>query len=418
MTPIDAIETKGFEFNLSDIKEQVALLNKKFDSKVQPVDGTYGTTVKVKDNGIVERTTKLGDHHYRREYYNSDGVLYKAREATPGKSTTIDYDDLGKAYLRTDTIHGKNVPESITRSLIPDTTVTKGNFTAQTDSAGRLVSAKLNDVKINNAERPNTTRFKDGDVRYLPNDDVGHMMGHNLGGPTGPENLLPQNQNVNRSAFRKVESEVKSLVESGKTVEYEMKINYEGSNTRPSSFEPKITVDGTEYTDLPSDLKKIYNDVDVTPAQKVVTNIKETYGSAHETGIKSGLVAAGITLAVSTVDNVSSFIDGEITAEEMVVDIVTETAAAGAIEYGSEIISTAVSHAMSKSSSTLISKVAGTSLPAAVVSFAVESYDCVTAFVKGEIHIRCRDAVHHQYLPVKMTKRRVLVSHSPLQRWF
>jgi len=100
---------------------------------------------------------------------------------------------------------------------------------------------------------------------------------------------------------------------------------------------------------------------------------------------KSGLVAAGITLAVSTVDNVSSFVDGEITAEEMVTDIVTETAAAGAIEYGSELISAGVSQAMSKSSSALVQKVAGTCAPAAVVSFAVESYDSVSAFAKGEI---------------------------------
>ena len=101
--------------------------------------------------------------------------------------------------------------------------------------------------------------------------------------------------------------------------------------------------------------------------------------------IKSGLVAAGITFAVSTADNFSAFIDGEITADEMVVDIVKETAAAGAIEYGAEFISTAASQAMSKSSSQMIRRVAGSTLPVAVVSFAVESYDSVSAYVKGEI---------------------------------
>ena len=77
--------------------------------------------------------------------------------------------------------------------------------------------------------------------------------------------------------------------------------------------------------------------------------------------------------------------DGEITAEEMIVDIVTETATAGAIEYGAEFISVTASQAMSKSSSALIKKVAGSSMPAAVVSFAVESYDSVSAYAKGEI---------------------------------
>ena len=105
----------------------------------------------------------------------------------------------------------------------------------------------------------------------------------------------------------------------------------------------------------------------------------------NDAGIKSGLVAAGITMAVSTVDNVSAYFDGEITAEEMVVDIVKETAAAGAIEYGAEFISTAVSQTMSRSSCQLIRQVAGSSAPVAIVSFAVESYDSVTAYARGEI---------------------------------
>ena len=112
---------------------------------------------------------------------------------------------------------------------------------------------------------------------------------------------------------------------------------------------------------------------------------KEVLPAANDAGIKSGLVAAGITFAVSTADNFSAFIDGEITADEMVVDIVKETAAAGAIEYGAEFISTAVSQAMSKSSSQMIQRVAGSTLPVAVVSFAVESYDSVSAYAKGEI---------------------------------
>jgi hypothetical protein len=70
VTPIDVIEAKGLEFNFNDIKEKVALLNKSFDSSVTPVDGTYGTTVRVKDSGVVEKTIKLGDHHYQKEYYN------------------------------------------------------------------------------------------------------------------------------------------------------------------------------------------------------------------------------------------------------------------------------------------------------------------------------------------------------------
>lgn len=182
-----------------------------------------------------------------------------------------------------------------------------------------------------------------------------------------------------------VENHVKTLKDAGHKVDYEIKTNYVGSDMRPSSFEPKIIVDGVEYTDLPDNLKHIYNDVEPSQIKKTLTDIGEKYGTAHETGIKSGLAAAGITLAVSTVDNVSAYIDGEITIEEMAKDIAAETVTAGAIEYGSEIISTTVSRTMAKSSSALIQKVAGSSLPVAVVSFAVESYDSVSAFAQGEI---------------------------------
>ena len=132
-------------------------------------------------------------------------------------------------------------------------------------------------------------------------------------------------------------------------------------------------------------MKKIYNDSSDSAISKAVTTAGEKFGIAHETGVKSGLVAAGISCAVSTVDNVSSFIDGEITAEEMVVDIVEDTAVAGTLGYGTAFISTAVSQAMSSSSSALISKVGGSCAPAAVVAFAVESYEDISEYAQGKI---------------------------------
>ena len=105
----------------------------------------------------------------------------------------------------------------------------------------------------------------------------------------------------------------------------------------------------------------------------------------HETGVKSGLAAAGITMAVSTVENVSAYIDGEISAEEMATEIVKDTGAAAALGYGTGFVSASVSHVMSQSSSALIQKVGGSCLPAAAVSFAVESYDSISDYAQGII---------------------------------
>lgn len=389
MGRIDAIESKGLKVDFSEIREKTALMNKQFESKVEPVREMYGATETVKDGVTILRGKNEAGNGYREYIY--DGKTYQYHERlVAGKNRITYYDNNGTAYstiLREKTGLTVRITDY---SLLPNRTIEKGNFTARTDSAGRLVSTKVDKAYINHANKPETTGFKIETV-YRNGDDVGHGIAHNLGGPTGPENLFPQNQNVNRSAFKKVENEVKSLVEQGKKVDYEVKANYVGSDRRPSSFEPKITVDGVEHP-LPKDLQKIYNDPDITPLQKVKTTVgeigttvRDVGKTANDAGIKSGLVAAGITMAVSTVDNVSAYLDGEITAEEMVVDIVKETAAAGAIEYGAEFISTAVSQTMSRSSCQLIRQVAGSSAPVAIVSFAVESYDSVTAYARGEI---------------------------------
>ena len=383
MERLEAIESRGFELDFNELREKTALLNRSFDSSVEPVNGIYGVTETIRDNGDIVRTGKNELGHAYREYYH-DGKIYKRYDLLGDhKNLTTDYDDNGTAYSKIVRQTGDTKARIIESTLVPDTTIVKGNFTAVTDSLGRPVLNRVTDLSINTEKRVDVTKYRD--TSYRANDQGGHLIAHQLGGTSGKENIVAQLDEVNLSKMKRVENTVRSLKEQGHTVDYEVKTNYIGSDTRPSSFEPKITVDGAEYTDLPEDLHKIYNEADVTPIKKAATNIGEVYGTAHETGIKSGLVAAGITFAVSTVDNVSAYVDGEITAEEMVVDIVTETAAAGAIEYGSELISATVSHAMSKSSSALIQKVAGSSLPVAVVSFAVESYDSIADYAQGEI---------------------------------
>jgi len=383
MEHIETIESQGFELNFNELREKTALLNKSFESQVKPVDGFYGVTETVKDNGDVVRTGKNDNGHAYREFYH-DGKIYKRYEVLGDhKRLTVDYDDNGTAYSKIIRQTMDNKSRIIESSLMPNTTIVKGNIVAVTDSYGRPVHNKVTDLQFNPAKNPGGSKFRT--FAFIEGDQGGHLIPHQFGGSSSLENIIAQNgQRVNQGEFSKVENIVKTLKEEGHTVDYEVKTNYMGTDMRPSSFEPKITVDGAEY-DMPEDLRKIYNEADVTPIKKTAIDIGEVYGGAHETGVKSGLAAAGITFTVSTVDNVSAYVDGEITAEEMVVDIVTETAAAGAIEYGSELISASVSHAMSKSSSALIQKVAGSSLPVAAVSFAVESYDSVAAYAQGEI---------------------------------
>lgn len=388
---IESLDSKGVAFDPREYFEKAARMNKAFKTNVEAKDGFFGETIRVKDNGVVEKVSKNLEGHYHKEYYDSQGKLFQIKEHLGDhKVATIDVDAAGKEYSRIVRQSIENKAKIIDYSLAPNATIVKGNIITDTDSYGRPIANKVTDLQYNSATNPGGYKFRN--PSYLDGDQGGHLIPHQFGGSASPENIVAQNgRSVNQGQFAKVEHIVKDLKDQGHTVDYEVKTNYVGSDKRPTSFEPKVTVDGVEHP-LPKELQKIYNDPDITPRQKFKTTIGEIGTAvgdvgkvANDAGIKSGLVAAGITLAVSTADHVSAFLDGEITAEEMVVDIVTETTAAGAIEYGAEFISTAVSQTMARSSCQMIKQVAGSALPAAVISFAVESYDSVAAYARGEI---------------------------------
>ena len=242
MERLEAIEARGFELDFNELREKTALLNRSFDSQVEPVNGIYGVTETIRDNGDVVRTGKNELGHAYREYYH-DGKIYKRYDLLGDhKNLTTDYDDNGTAYSKIVRQTGDTKARIIESTLVPDTTIVKGNFTAVTDSLGRPVLNKITDLSINTDKRVDVTKYRD--ASYRANDQGGHLIAHQLGGTSGKENIVAQLDEVNLSKMKRVENTVRSLKEQGHTVDYEVKTNYIGSDTRPSSFEPKITVDG------------------------------------------------------------------------------------------------------------------------------------------------------------------------------
>ena len=112
---------------------------------------------------------------------------------------------------------------------------------------------------------------------------------------------------------------------------------------------------------------------------------KELINESVDAGVKTGLTAAAITMAVSTVDNVQKIATGEATVEEALKDVAKDTGIAGGVGFGSGFVTHAVAAGMKASSHELISSLGNTALPAAVVSFGVQSYDSISDFAKGEI---------------------------------
>lgn len=116
--------------------------------------------------------------------------------------------------------------------------------------------------------------------------------------------------------------------------------------------------------------------------KRLVENIAK---AGHTEGIKAGAAAAGLTAAVSIVDNVQKTMNGEISPEAAAANVAKDTAIAGAMGYGTTFVSTAVSQAMSASSHTLIKALGNSGLPAATITFAVSSYDSIIDYAQGTI---------------------------------
>ena len=379
------------EINLT---EGLDALNKSFESQVAPENGYFGVTEIDKGNGLTEIIGKNDQGHTYKEYL-TDGVVYKRRVNLGGHEVaTTDFDDRGTSYMTTVKRLADNKCSITKISLEPDTTIVKGNFTAKTDFLGRPIFNMIEDLEIRPTESPRQSLSNSlRDESYLADDHRGHIIADEFGGPATRENVIPQNQDVNLSKFREIERIVEALKADGHRVDYEVKTNYVGSGERPSSFEPRILVDGEEH-ELPVELKKIYNSKSGGGSigkglSHVATDLGERFGyaleHADELGLRSAGIAAALTFSVSTYDNVASFLDGGITAEEMVAGIVGDTALAGGLAYGTTFVSISVAEAMSKSSSALISRIGGSCAPALVVSFGVQSFRDINDYAQGSI---------------------------------
>ena len=107
--------------------------------------------------------------------------------------------------------------------------------------------------------------------------------------------------------------------------------------------------------------------------------------SGHGKGFESGIEAAALTTAISTVDNIQKYVSGEITATDAVKDIVKDVGLAGAAGYGTGFVEGVVANSMRASGHEMLSKMGKAGIPAAVITFAVESYDITMDFAQGEI---------------------------------
>ena len=182
----------------------------------------------------VDPNKRVGDNKTS-DNQNSDSE----NKDTYPPNTTVDVngkkcktDDNGKIYSE----DGK---------LIPNCEYVLNGFTYKTDAKGRIINAK-GEVKIPKSERDNSgMTMNSKDKRST--DDKGHVIGHQIGGKEDAGNLVPQDSNLNRGEYNKLEKELAKLKAEGHDVKIEVTMKYKGDSDRPDSFRVKYTVDGKTY---------------------------------------------------------------------------------------------------------------------------------------------------------------------------
>ena len=141
---MDVIEQNAFMSDGVDVSEKLSSFSKNFSSTVSAENGSYGITRIDKGNGLEALRGKTETGHPYIDYYQ-DGQLTIRRESLGNHQLLkTNYDDMGKAYLKTITEPGK----STSYELNPNTKSTKGSFTAITDAYGRTISTKVTDITL------------------------------------------------------------------------------------------------------------------------------------------------------------------------------------------------------------------------------------------------------------------------------
>ena len=117
----------------------------------------------------------------------------------------------------------------------------------RTDEVGRIDRAYAEDLqlKLHEGRLRHNSKTLDKEI----GDHAGHIFGDLFGGSPELDNVISQAKDVNLKEYRRIERDWEAALKSKppKKVEVDIKINYEGSSMRPTSFEVNYKIDGIEY---------------------------------------------------------------------------------------------------------------------------------------------------------------------------
>ena len=126
----------------------------------------------------------------------------------------------------------------------------------RTDEVGRIDRAYAEDLqlKLHEGRLRHNSKTLDKEI----GDHAGHIFGDLFGGSPELDNVISQAKDVNLKEYRRIERDWEAALKSKppKKVEVDIKINYEGSSMRPTSFEVNYKIDGIRHEEIIKNINK------------------------------------------------------------------------------------------------------------------------------------------------------------------
>ena len=133
--------------------------------------------------------------------------------------------------------------------LPPDASIVEGGYVYGTDSLGRVTQAYAANLELEPGIR---TRSELTLARGLgeEGDDAGHLIAARFGGSDSVWNLAPQDSNLNRGVWNRMETVWSDAIKMENEVSINVMANYVDKETRPASYTVQTWINGELHSTL------------------------------------------------------------------------------------------------------------------------------------------------------------------------
>lgn len=167
----------------------------------------------------------------------------------------------------------------IDSKLQPNTTYELNGNVYTTDDKSRIISCEAKPVRSPENPRDNDAQREAGGEDRKPDDQGGHIVGRDMNGDSGIGNLVAMNSKINQSDYKRMENDIKAVLDEGNDVTTKTEITYSGDSERPDKITVTVTADGKDT------VYKFDNNLDGSLRNEVPENGEKTVqDKLNETG--------------------------------------------------------------------------------------------------------------------------------------